>query len=134
VLALTIVFITDVLLQVSTFMFVVSLGTITCMTFALSGLAVGFGTLFPQFETENAAQIPTSFGGLMYMMASVTLIGIVVLIEARPVYSSLLARSQGATADFTEMAVFFGLSALVCVTATVVPLRMARRRLDGVER
>jgi hypothetical protein len=32
------------------------------------------------------------------------------------------------------MAVFFGLSALVCVTATVVPLRMARRRLDGVER
>ena len=26
-------------------------------------LAVGFGTMYPRFETENAAQIPTSFGG-----------------------------------------------------------------------
>ena len=41
------------------------------MTLALAGLALGFGTLFPQFETENAAQIPTSFGGLLFMMAAV---------------------------------------------------------------
>ena len=39
------------------------------MTLALAGLALGFGTLFPQFETENAAQIPTSFGGLVFMMS-----------------------------------------------------------------
>ena len=37
--------------------------TITLMTFALAGLALALGTLFRSFETENAAQIPTSFGG-----------------------------------------------------------------------
>ncbi|HKH93987.1 MAG TPA: hypothetical protein VKA54_19430, partial [Gemmatimonadaceae bacterium] len=86
VLALGIVFVTDWLLQVSTFMFAVSVMTMSMMTLALCGMALGFGTLFPQFETENAAQIPTSFGGLMFMMASVGLIAGVVVLEARPVY------------------------------------------------
>ena len=67
-------------------MFAVSVITITLMTLALAGLALGFGTLFPQFETENAAQIPTSFGGLVFMMASVALIALVIMLEARPVY------------------------------------------------
>ena len=59
------------------------------MTLAVAGLALGFGTMFPQFETENAAQIPTSFGGLVFMMSSIALIGLVVMLEARPVYSYL---------------------------------------------
>ena len=62
ILALGIVGVTNTLLQVSDFMFAVSVMTIALMTLALCGLALGFGTLFPQFETENAAQIPTSFG------------------------------------------------------------------------
>jgi len=134
VLALTIVTVTNVLLQVSEFMFAVSMGTIVLMTFALSGLAVGFGTLFPQYETENAAQIPTSFGGLMYMMASITLIGGVIVLEARPVYLYLYAKSFGGNTSATEMAVFFGLAALVCVVTTLAPLRLAQRRLERVER
>src|SRR5687768_10109028 len=62
VLAVGIVSVTNVLLQVSPFMFAVSVGTITLVTFAIAGLAIGFGTLYPRFESENAAQIPTSFG------------------------------------------------------------------------
>src|SRR5439155_22468851 len=65
VLALAIVTVTNSLLEVSDFMMWVSTLTITLMTFGLAGLAMGFGTMFPQFETENAAQIPTSFGGLL---------------------------------------------------------------------
>ncbi len=133
-LALAIVTITDILLQVSAFMFAVSMGTIVLMTFALCGLAVGFGTLFPQYETENAAQIPTSFGGLLYMMASIALIAGVIVLEARPVYQYLYAKSFGGTTDPGEMIVYFGLAALVCVTMTLAPLRMAQRRLERVER
>ena len=92
VLALAIVGVTDYLLKVSAFMFVVSTFTIAMMTFAISGLAIGFGTVFPQFETENAAQIPTSFGGLLFMMASVAVIGAVVVLEARPVFGFLSSR------------------------------------------
>jgi ABC-2 type transport system permease protein len=134
VLAVAIVGVTDWLLQVSDFMFFVSVGSITLMTFALAGLAIGFGTMFPQFETENAAQIPTSFGGLLYMMASVAVIGGVVILEARPVYGFLSARAFGQAIEPTEMIFGFGAAALLCVLATVVPIRVALRRLERIER
>src|SRR3954466_6638134 len=119
VLALGIVGVTDALLQVSDFMFAVSVMTIALMTLALCGMALGFGTLFPQFETENAAQIPTSFGGLLFMMASIALISGVVVLEARPVYGYLKARLDGTPASMAEMVFGFGAAMLLCVVATV---------------
>lgn len=133
-LAIAIVGVTDYLLQVSEFMFYVSVGTITLMTFALSGMAIGFGTLFPQFETENAAQIPTSFGGLLYMMASVTVIGLVIVLEARPVYGYLSARAFRQPIEPTEMLLGFGLAAVLCIAATLIPIRVALKRLEATER
>ena len=133
-LALAIVFVTNALLQVSEFMMWVSLLSIVLMTFAIAGLALGFGTMFPQFETENAAQIPTSFGGLVFMMSAIGLIGGVVILEARPVYGYLSARAFGSVVEPTEMLVGFGLAALLCVAATVVPIRIALHRLERLER
>lgn len=133
-LAIAIVGVTDYLLQVSEFMFYVSVGTIALMTFALSGMAIGFGTMFPQFETENAAQIPTSFGGLLYMMASVALIGAVIVLEARPVYGYLSAKAFRQPIEATEMVLGFGLAALLCIAATLIPIRVALKRLEATER
>jgi hypothetical protein len=48
--------------------------------FAIGALALGFGALYPQFETQSAAQIPTSFGGLVYMMAMIALLGWVIFL------------------------------------------------------
>ena len=90
--------------------------------------------MFPQFETENAAQIPTSFGGLLFMMSSIAVIAGVVVLEARPVYSYLSRSFTLARPDPTEMIVGFGLAALLCVAATIVPIRVALRRLETVER
>jgi ABC-2 type transport system permease protein len=136
VLALAIVVVTNVLLHVSAFMFAVSVGTITLMTFALAGLAIGFGTMFPRFETENAAQIPTSFGGLLYMMSAVGVIGAVIVLEARPVYSYLSAISfrAGEEAPMIELVLGFGLAAAVCLTATFGPISIAVKRLEALER
>ena len=133
VLALAIVFTTDVLLQVSEFMTAVSIGTITLLTFAISGLAIGAGTIFPQFETENAAQIPTSFGGLIFMMTSISLIAAVIVLEARPVYTYLLARSFHTPMDPTEMIIGFAAAAALCLTATLAPIHVAVRRLNALE-
>jgi ABC-2 type transport system permease protein len=136
VLALAIVGVTNSLLHVSPFMFAVSVFTITLMTFALAGLAIGFGTAFPRFETENAAQIPTSFGGLLYMMSAVGVIGAVIVLEARPVYSYLSAVSfrGGEEPPLIELVLGFGLAAVVCLTATFWPIRVAQQRLEALER
>ncbi len=134
ILAVGIVGVTNYLLDVSEFMFAVSLFTITLMTFAVAGLAIGFGTMFPQFETENAAQIPTSFGGLLFMMSAIAVIGGVVIFEARPVVTYLRARAFGEPHDIGGMIFGFGLAALLCISATVLPIRLALRRLNTIER
>ena len=133
-LALAIVGVTDYLLKVSEFMMAVSILSIALMTLGIAGLAVGFGTVFPQFETENAAQIPTSFGGLVFMMTSIAFIGLVIVLEARPVYSYLGQRLYGGEPSQTEMVVGFGLAAIVCFSATLIPIDIALRRLNRIER
>lgn len=133
VLALIIVGVTNALLGVSAFIFAVSVMSITFMTFALSSLALGLGAVFPRYESENAAQIPTSFGGLVFMIVSVALVGGVVLLEARPVYAYLRARTFGVPIEPGEMVVGFVLAMVLCLAATFVPLRVAMRKLETLE-
>ena len=90
-LALILTGLTNVLLKATPFMMVVSLATICALTLAIAALALGFGALYPQFETENAAQIPTSFGGLVFMMTTIALLAAVIVFLARPVSSYLAA-------------------------------------------
>ena len=143
VLAIGIVGVTDYLLQVSAFMFLVSVLSITLLTFAVSGMAIAFGTLFPQYETENAAQIPTSFGGLLFMMASITLIGIVVVLAvvALVVPILVLARSIGGQAQRINSdlgSAVVNTAALAELTTTIESaeiivdgLRRGRQKLGG---
>ena len=133
-LAVGIVGSTNYMLKVPPFMYAVSLLTIVFMTFAVAGLAIGFGTMFPQFETENAAQIPTSFGGLLFMMSAIAMIAAVVVLEAGPVLSYLRARAFGGEVDPWQMVLGFGGAAVVCAIAALVPIEIALRRLQQLER
>jgi len=97
VLGLILTGLTNALLQVTAFMMIVSLATMTGLTLAIAALALTFGTLYPQFETENAAQIPTSFGGLVFMMATIALLAAVLGALSTAVYN-LCALGVGGTA------------------------------------
>jgi ABC-2 type transport system permease protein len=134
VLALLLTGLTNLLLKASPFMMVVSLATISALTLAIAAMALGFGALYPQFETENAAQIPTSFGGLVFMMATIALLGAVILLLARPVYGYLSAVNAGrpVTVDGVTIGAFV-LAAVICGLATIVPLRVGLRRMERFE-
>jgi ABC-2 type transport system permease protein len=134
ILAIILVFVTGILMEVSAFMMAVSVLTITLLTFGIAGLALGFGALFPRFETENAAQIPTSFGGLLLMMSAVVLIGAVVIAEAWPIYRRLGAELYSYDVSRYELWVGFAVAAALCLAATFIPIRIAvgeMRRLEG---
>jgi ABC-2 type transport system permease protein len=134
VLALLLTGLTNVLLEVDRFMMVMGLVTICGLTFAIGALALGFGALYPQFETENAAQIPTSFGGLVYMMTTVVLLAavIVALRQAVYVYAQTVYEGQPVVVD-AWMILWFGVAAGLCAAATVIPLWMGLRRMEGFE-
>src|SRR6059036_1730026 len=124
-LALLLTGVTNVLLLVRPFMMLVGLVTICGLTFAISAMALGFGALYPQFETENAAQIPTSFGGLVFMMTTVGLLAGVIVLEAVPVSGYLRAQFEGDPLRISPAMVLALLGvAAICVTSIVVPLRV----------
>jgi ABC-2 type transport system permease protein len=133
-LALAITILTNALLRVTPFMMAVGVGTITLYTLAACALALTFGVYFPQFGTENAAQIPTSFGGVVYMMASLTLLAVVIMIEAIPVTAHLRAAHQGLPPrSASDLWLALGAAALLLIAATLVPLRMSATRIERME-
>jgi ABC-2 type transport system permease protein len=134
VVAVLITFSTNALLQASTFMMMISLGTIVLLTFALSALALGFGALFPRFDTENAAQIPTGFGGMVYMMSAMVLLGVVLVLEAAPVLTYLRAQYQGRPQVAGPWIIGSLLGVIVvCGAATIIPIRLGLRRVEAME-
>ena len=134
VLALILTGVTNLILKASPFMMIVSLATIFALTLAISAMALGFGALYPQFETENAAQIPTSFGGLVFMMATVALLGVVIVTLAGPVYRYLRAVNLGEPVVVDGLTIgAFVLAGLICFAATVAPLYLGLRKMESFE-
>ncbi len=134
-LALVITIFTNWLLHATAFMMAVAVGTIVLYTLAASALALCFGALYPRFDTENAAQIPTSFGGLVYMMSSLSLLAAIIMVEAAPVMTYLRMDRYGGRLGqvIPELVVSGVLVAGICIVATLVPLRMALRSIESME-
>lgn len=134
-LALVITVFTNWLLHAGEFMMGVAIGTIVLYTLAASSLALSLGALYPQFGSENAAQIPTSFGGFVYMMSSLSLLAAIIIVEAAPVSSYLrLDRFGGDLRNiFPELVGAAVLVLGICIAATIIPLRLAHRRIEMTE-
>ena len=135
VLALIITVFTNWLLHASGFMMAVAVGTIVLFTLAASALALSFGAIYPQFGSENAAQIPTSFGGLVYMMSTLSLLTAIIMIEATPVMGYLRVDQYGGQLRIIlpELVAAALLVIGICLTATFIPLRMALQRIEMME-
>lgn len=133
VLALALTAGTNLILRVGPFMMWLSLGTITLITFVMGALAIGFGALFPRFDTENTAQIPTGFGGFLFMMTATVYLAVVVALEAWPVYTFLQARLRGEPVGFGGVALSLVLVVAISAAATFFPLRIAVERVGELE-
>ena len=133
-LALILVGVTNTMLGVRPFVQLVSLSAITALVFPLTALALSYGTFYPRFDSENAAQIPTSFGGLLFMMTAIVLIGAIAFLTGKPAAHFVVAEHFGWARDPLTLILPFVAAAVVCVVGTALPLVLARRRLESLER
>jgi ABC-2 type transport system permease protein len=103
------------------------------MTFGIAAIGVGLGALYPNFNYDNAAEIPTSFGGAVAMILSVVFIALAVAIEAWPIYQLAMAslRPGRALAPPLEL-IAPSLITVAALTAAVVTLslQLGIRRLE----
>ncbi len=132
--ALGLIVATNILLGVSVFLFVLSTLTMLGATLALTAMALAFGAVFPNHQTENPAEIPTSFGGLLFMLTAVVYLTALVVLEAWPVQRFLEARLEGSgpgEAGVVPLIAGLGGAAALTFAATGVALRIG---IDRVER
>ena len=95
VLAELLIVLSNLLLKVTPFMMGLGIVTVFIMTFGITSLGVGLGAVFPKFKHENVAQIPTGFGGIVYMLLAMLFIGAVITLEAWPVFKIFSAQAFG---------------------------------------
>jgi ABC-2 type transport system permease protein len=130
------VFLSNLLLRVPSWMMTLSLVTVFLMTFGITAIGVGVGALYPKFNYDNAAEIPTSFGGALCMIFSIAFIGLSVLIEAWPIY--LLAMEglhpgRLKVPQFWVIAPSLAAVAALTVAAVTVPLRLGLKHLEELK-
>ena len=134
-IAIPLIVVTNVVLDASPFILALTTLTMVGITFALTALALGFGALYPNYETENVAEIPTSFGGLLFMMCAVSYLAGVVVLEGWPVFLYLNSRLEGPEATVSALPVAAGVSGAALLTAVAIwgPLKAGMTRVRSTE-
>jgi ABC-2 type transport system permease protein len=124
---------TNILLSVTPFMMALSTITVFLLVPGIVAMGIGFGAAYPDFKAENPAQTVTSFGGLVFMITCAAYIGLVILIEAGPVYNLFMAQIRGKDLSAAAWLWIVGSFAAVFVfslMAIALPMRFGEKRLS----
>jgi len=123
------------MLHLPGWMLVLFSATAVLMSFALCGIAVGIGALYPNFRSgftayrhDNPAKIVSGFGGTFCFVLSLAYIILVIGAEAMPLYLGYAAAGRAWSIVAAWLFV-----ASVSLLAITVPLSLALRRLETLE-
>jgi ABC-2 type transport system permease protein len=136
VLGLVLLVASNHMLGVGPIMTAISVVTLVIVTFAVTAMGLAYGSYFPQFTAENAAKIPSSFGGAAYMISAVSFIFANIALEAWPMFRMLTADLSGrmlSNAEWVGVGICFGAVAVLDLGAFVVATRYGIRRLESLE-
>lgn len=131
-LAVLLTAVTNALLGVPAGLALLSLVSVVCLSLAFTGQALAWGVYFPEFESENAAQIPTSIGGLLFMLGALMNLGTVVVAQIWALRAYLLSGLPGREpreAFPSEIGLALAVTIAMCGLSTAVAYRAAVRRL-----
>lgn len=129
------IFLSNLLLNVPPWMMTLSLITVFLMTFGISAIGVGVGALYPKFNYEHVAEIPTSFGGAVCMIVSIAFIGILVMVLAWPVYLLAMEGLNPGTAKVGLWVIFPSLAVdlVITILAVTIPIRLGLKKLEAMK-
>jgi ABC-2 type transport system permease protein len=118
------VYLSNRILEVPGFFVQLSILNICGVAFALTGLAIGIGALMPDFKADHPSKIAVGPGGVLYMLLSFIYLGLMLMIQIRPVWHHVIQRSQD-----VRTYVYFGAAILLTLVVALVPMELGARRL-----
>lgn len=126
----------NMILHTDSLVRVVAVGNAVLSAVVVSALAAGMGAVMPDFKAENAAKVAASFGGLVFMAASLTVVFILLCFQAYPTYQLYDSFEHGYTLQqrfWVIAGVGYGGSLVIGVAACWWGLRQGIRALDRLE-
>jgi ABC-2 type transport system permease protein len=103
---------------------------------AIVSLGLAFGAAYPNFTSQNPAQIATSFGAVIYMVTCLGLIAAIVAILAWPVsrvFWHHIARPPVATIELVGVGLAFATAACLTSASWEVARRVALRSMAQLQ-
>lgn len=137
-----------VMLRLEPLFIVLDLVTILILCFGVSGISVGLGARFPETRETDPSKIAAGFGGTLNLVTTLIFIVAVIGLMALPchLYSVTLAIEHGAQElDMGEAAgisvdrfrwmlgASMGVSVLLGIAATYIPMKIGSRAFDRME-
>ena len=136
-LALLLTGFTNYLLGVPGGLAVLSLASTVALSLAFTAQALAWGVYFPEFESENAAQIPTSVGGLLFMLGAVVSLGCVLAFQIWVLRGFLMSGLPGREPRdplLWEVGLALAGTLVCCAVVGFLPYRAAVKRLERLDR
>lgn len=132
-LALSLLALSNWVLGVELWLFVLSFAVTIVMGFALSSLSVGLGALMPDFKNDNPARIANGLGGTLNALISLGYIGVTVGMLALPA----VLNTRDVWAPYTQAPVlatiYIAAFLALQVTVLIVPMWLGLRRWSRIE-
>ena len=124
---------TNILLNVTSFMMILSVVTIFFMVPGVVAMGIGLGAYYPDFKAENPAQAVTSYGGFLFMVICAGYIAGVLILEAGPVYNLVMAELKNRPISILEWAwifISFGSAFGLSIVAVFLPMKYGEKHLS----
>ncbi|MEE2987227.1 MAG: hypothetical protein VX667_05510 [Nitrospinota bacterium] len=132
-LAEMLVVISNYLLQVDGYVMKVSFIGVFLITGGLVGLGLGLGARYPMFDYDNVSEISTSTGGVLFMILSLSFVGAVMVLVARPMYVHFNERFLFKSIGGIDVPICYALILVLALVVTVIPIRqgvLALKEMD----
>jgi ABC-2 type transport system permease protein len=126
---------TNILLEVTPFMMALSTITVFLIVPGIVSMGIGLGAAYPDFKAENPNQTVTSLGGLIFMIVCASYIGIVIAIEAGPVYKIFMADIREhviGPATWIWIIGSFIITFVISLLAIAIPMRYGEKQLNKI--
>jgi len=123
---------TNLLLQVTPLMMYLSTITLFFLTPGVVSIGIGLGAAYPDFSSENPSQTFTSLGGLIFMLLSTAFIGLIIIIEAGPVYTLFVSKIYGSSLSALQWSWIIGsfiANFIISILVIVLPIRYGEKHL-----
>lgn len=125
-LGLLLVVASNLLLRVQPILMWMGILTMVGLSVSLAGLSVGIGAMYPNFKAENVAKIAAGPGGILFMIVAQIFVGVVLLLEAAPVFLIVRADYRHRPLESWEWGVVVGgvlLALIANAIGAIVPMR-----------